>query len=92
MTPKQLHKQTYADYKYLYDNFGEPNDFCGAFCNTEQYVELLEMPTYSKATEHLINLIEFYFQYGLDSGSGHSNDEVDVLDARVYEIKQRYDI
>ncbi|MBE8232389.1 MAG: hypothetical protein HAW67_01545 [Endozoicomonadaceae bacterium] len=60
-TIKQKHAQAAKDFETLVEIYGDINDFCGAYCNTEQYILMLKMPTPSHALKHLEQLIEKYF-------------------------------
>ena len=84
------HEQKLKDFKVLYEKYGaDPNDFCGASCNTEMYFRLLEDPTKRKAKGMLSEFITVYFTMGAEGGRAIPADGISVLDAEEYEIYKR---
>ncbi len=84
--------QARKDLEYLKIHYGEPNDFCGSFCNCE----ILESILMGRKTikDAIIDNIKYYFSNGLDSmHDGCSSDLLpDLEDSRVQRIMDRYDI
>ena len=82
-------KQARKDLRYLQVMYGEVNDFCGSFCNTEILNDILMGKTSIK--EIVIKNILYYFSNGLEGGSGcSSNIKPDKNDKKVLEIIKRY--
>ena len=82
--------QARKDLKYLKDTYGNPQDFCGSFCNTEKLEKILMGKTSIKET--IIDNISYYFSNGLDCCTGGccSNVYPDTNDKRVKKITDRY--
>ena len=84
--------QARKDLEYLKKHYGEPNDFCGSFCNCE----ILESILMGKKSvkDAIIDNIKYYFSNGLESDySGCGSDLLpDLKDSRVQRIMDRYDI
>lgn len=82
--------QARNDLKYLRDMYGNPQDFCGSFCNTEKLNNILMGKTSIKET--IINNILYYFSNGLECElAGCSSDKYpDINDKRVKRIIDRY--
>lgn len=84
--------QARKDLEYLKKNYGEPNDFCGSFCNCEILEDILMGKKGVK--DAIIDNIKYYFGNGLESNySGCSSNLLpDLDDSRVQRIMERYDI
>ena len=62
---KTTYDQAKKDYMYL-ASIDDADDFCGAFCNTELFLELLANPTKNKAKKLYMDLIEHYLYSGFE--------------------------
>ena len=84
--------QARRDLGYLKNEFGDPQDYCGSFCNTEILTKILMGEKQIK--EVIIENIQYYFTNGLENAiSGCSSDTIpDKQDLRVQRIIKRYHI
>lgn len=82
--------QARKDLQYIRDTYGDPQDFCGTFCNNS----ILDDIMFGKISikEAVINNIEYYFTNGLeDENAGcHSSLRPDYSDKRIQRIMERY--
>ena len=82
--------QARKDLDYLRNNYGEVNDFCGAWCEQEKLFDVL----YGKISikETIIDLITAYFINGIECGNHSITSDVkpDLEDKRVQKIIDRY--
>lgn len=82
--------QARKDLQYIRDTYGEPQDFCGSFCNNS----ILDDIMFGKISikEAIINNIEYYFTNGLDDGNAGCSSSLrpDYSDKRIQRIMERY--
>lgn len=85
--------QARKDLQYMKDKYGEPQDFCGSFCNNDVLNDILFGITPLK--EAIIDLISYYFSNGIDDawcGNCSSKIKPDMNDTKTKNIANRYDI
>lgn len=82
---KAMHRQAVDDLNYIVGKYGDVDDFCGSFCNTENYDELLRNPTIELAYNHIVDLLSHHNYAGSERGDGF-----DVKDARTGKIIKKY--
>ena len=82
--------QARNDLKYIRDKYGEPQDFCGSFCNNRVLNDIMFGRISIK--EAIIENIEYYFTNGLeDLNAGCSSSlRLDYSDKRIKRIMDRY--
>ena len=83
--------QARKDLKYLRDTYGDPQDFCGSFCNVEKLDDILMGKVSIKQV--VIDNILYYFSNGLENENiqSCSTDEYpDKNDKRIKNIMDRY--
>jgi len=84
--------QARKDLQYLKDNYGEPQDFCGSFCNTEvlQYILMGKQ----SIKEVIIDYISYYFSNSLQRDWRGCCSWVypDKEDKHIQKIIERYHI
>ena len=83
-------KQARSDLKYIKDTYGEPQDFCGGFCNNNVLDDIIFGKMSIK--EAIIENINYYFTNGLeDENAGCSSSlRPDYSDKRIQRIMDRY--
>lgn len=82
---KAMHIQAVSDLDYIVGKYGDVDDFCGAFCNTERYDELLRNPTIELAYNHIVGVLKHHSYAGSEQGGGF-----DIKDARTGKIIKKY--
>ncbi len=92
--PEITYRMARSDYSYMSKNYGDVDEFCGDFCNTDNYIKLLENPCEETARLHYIDLLEYYFSSTTCIKCPHSSDrirlEISDNDNRANRIKKRY--
>lgn len=78
------YKQAQLDYEYLFEKYNDPLDFCGSFCNTSSFFDLLKNPTKKNAKFIYTQLIIFF------SVNGAENGKIDSEDKRTKQIFEKY--
>ena len=78
--------------QYLKITYGDPQDFCGSFCNNEVLEDILMGKASIKET--IIDNIRYYFSNGLENPNGGCSSKIkpDMSDKRVQRIVERYNI
>ena len=82
---KAMHSQAVSDLNYIVEKYGDVDDFCGAFCNTEHYDALLREPTIGLAYNHIVGILQHHKYAGSEHGEGFN-----VKDARTGKIIKKY--
>ncbi|MBP6517883.1 hypothetical protein [Shewanella sp.] len=82
---KAMHSQAVSDLDYIVKKYGDVDDFCGAFCNSEKYDELLRNPTIEMAYNHIVSLLRHHNYVGNEQG-----EMFDVKDSRTGKIIKKY--
>ena len=66
----------------------DPNDLCGALCNTQGLFKMLENPCKKQALKMYLTLIEAYSYKG--SENSFSNEGILITDEEVLNILEKY--
>lgn len=84
--------QARKDLQYLKITYGNPQDFCGSFCNNEKLDDILMGNSSIKET--IIDNIRYYFSNGLENQNCGCSSKIkpDMSDKRVQRIVERYNI
>lgn len=85
--------QARRDLQYMRNTYGEPQDFCGSFCNSERLDDILMGKASVK--EIIIENIEYYFSNGIEDNlrdTCSSNIKPNMEDNRTRKIVERYGI
>ena len=84
--------QARRDLLYIRKTYGNPQDFCGTFCNNDLLNSIMFGETPVK--EAIIQNIEYYFSNGLESDLAGCSSQIypDYTDKRIRKIIYRYAI
>jgi hypothetical protein len=82
---KAMYSQAVSDLDYIVEKYGDVDDFCGGFCNAENYDELLRNPTIELAYNHIVDLLKRYCRIGNEQG-----ESLDIKDLRIGKIIKKY--
>lgn len=87
------YKQAKEDYEYLCSILEKgPHDFCGSFCNTESFFDLLNDPSKRKAEEIYSDLINYFFDAGEEFESCQKRVTLDLKDKKTNWIYKKYKV
>lgn len=78
--------QAYADWNYLWTEYGPASDMTGGYVDQDDLARLLKSPTKTTAADCLDNQIIYWFQVGPEKYCNRP----DPNDARLQEIAERY--
>lgn len=83
-----LYKQLYNDLEYILNEYGEVYDFCGSWCNSDLFRQLLKKPNTKTAFTILITKVKQYFE----GSYGHSfYDKLPINDdKKLQKIKEKW--
>lgn len=80
------YKQAFADWSYLWDEYGPAADMTGGYVDQDDLAALLKSPTRATARDCLCAQIDHWFNAGVDQGSR----KPDRNDERLQEIADRH--
>lgn len=82
------YEEAFADWEYLWTQYGPAADMTGGYVDQEDLDRLLRSPTKATARRCLMSQIAYWFEKGTDSISR----QPDRSDERLQEIADRYGI
>ena len=83
---KITYDQAKKDYLYL-ESIDGVNDFCGGFCNTELFLELLASPTKNNARIMYMDLIDYCLYKGFEI---NKENLITSDNPKIIDIRKRY--
>jgi|GEM_PF-2179165 len=92
MNWSQKYKQLVKDINYITTTYDEVYDYCGAWCNTDKFKELLNKPTYETAFNIQLSLLNRLFQQGYEQGYARHAKLPVQEDNRLKRIAERWKV
>jgi hypothetical protein len=82
------------DLSYIKKTYGEVFDYCGSFCNCEQFEVLLKTPNKKTALKISIAKLKCYFSTGYENNVGNNQYKKlnDAEDKKLEIIKKRWNL